>query len=84
MPQADNDFSTHAPSEPDRSATFEGLQEAVSQARIISDVIELLGEATLNSTIAPSGAAYVWLATELDRRLELVEDAAWKLRAGGA
>ncbi len=65
---------------PDRSATREDFDQALSQAQVITDIIGQLADHSIGGSGKPCASLFAWLADELDARLERVEVADMTMR----
>lgn len=61
-------------------ATIGDFDRALSDVRTIAGIVKLLAFSELETTTQVDGAAYAWLADELDARLERVEVAGMTMR----
>lgn len=79
---AEHDHTPIAPAAltPDRSATREDFDQALSQAQIITDIIGQLADHSIGGSGKPCASLFAWLADELDVRLERVEVADQTMR----
>ncbi len=80
MAEHDHTSSPPAAQTPERSATREDFDEALSQAQLITDIIGQLADHSIGGSGKPCASLFAWLANELDARLERVEVADMTMR----
>ncbi len=79
---AEHDYTPSPPAAqtPERSATREDFDQALSQAQIITDILGQLADGSISGTAKPCASLYAWLAEELEVRLERIEVADQTMR----
>ncbi len=84
MANCDHIPSSPAVRPPDQSATRDDFDQALSQARVITDIIGQLADGAMGGTATPCASLYAWLAEELDARLKRIEVADQTMRRARA
>ncbi len=84
MADHDHTPSTPAALTPDRSATRDDFDQALSQAQVITEIIGQLADGAMSGTAKPCASLYAWLAEELEVRLERIEVADQTMRRAQA
>lgn len=54
-------------------ATAQDVEDALFEAQVIHQLLEVLASAVIHERIPPMGGAFQWLADELGARLERME-----------